>query len=922
MPHVVLPNYPRALPKPKLETTNEKTGSSAGATLTMEDPGDEPGAEMAKGAQVWSTYVKETDRWDKEMVDGRNNSLDVLLIFAALFSAVSTAFIAQSLGDLKPDPADLSAKTLLAISLKLDIIASGQRNISSLNWKPDPDNFSPAYSAVIVNILWFLSLSLSIAVSLIAMLAKDWCYKFMSGRSGQAYDQARRRQERWNGIDRWKMEEMLSYLPGLMHLALLLFAIGLCTYLWNISVSVAAPVTIVIWMATCVYIFATFLPLVDDYCPYSTPATPIVQFVYPIWKSICYAVYLILINVVWFADPKWLEPKNANEEPEGPEEPEVTVPMDVVTSQMLAWMIVNCEDSRSVDSALQAIAGARPNLPHAEIAQVGALELIDVRLKACTRRDPSTGRHLPRDSTQATAALKYCRSYAILMTGDGYTCGRDSWTSWYRGTNERRWTPGRNVDDIADIQMSLLDYAERACEDSSAFAAAASGPVIFSRWDWDRWYLADDAMALTTSFVQLMERVSDLLSQNVCKNDVFISDRSLICLLESCTHYMIGRWPKQQNRKQCRLSAALVYTFVQYRYSTPDIARIIAVMLAATAFTVNSYPSDDQELQDNENRERRAVKVLRYYELHRPDLEQIDDLFTFGLVGLLPYLNLGQISPPSSVEDELRNITEGVFSCSLVRPIPTLPRLYFWPTHCQASFQRLLRLINKFPDPSEGYSEQIGLYNRILPNSLGHVLCLPSIVSLRYARSRHLQDACISFLSKLPVAHCELDLDALFRPQDMLSALFKKSLDVDHHINRIAIFYFKLLIATVMLNSEHLLSIRQTTLKRVVNSCREFQRIRPSARANIVPSEDQILAHVMQETTCQTSSHNLLDTMQLVADFCFAETVRYDDQQVPGETNGNGSWAAKLQRIKDIFESHVLVIPSDAHRNLSDMSLC
>jgi hypothetical protein len=38
----------------------------------LQDPPDELGAEMAKEARVWRTYVRETDRWDKEMVEGRN----------------------------------------------------------------------------------------------------------------------------------------------------------------------------------------------------------------------------------------------------------------------------------------------------------------------------------------------------------------------------------------------------------------------------------------------------------------------------------------------------------------------------------------------------------------------------------------------------------------------------------------------------------------------------------------------------------------------------------------------------------------------------------------------------------------------------------------------------------------------------------
>ncbi|KAG8682768.1 hypothetical protein FRC08_014736 [Ceratobasidium sp. 394] len=181
---------------------------------------DKPGDEMTKEARVWKTYVWETDRWDKELVGGRNSSLDVLLIFAALFSAISTAFVIGSITDLKPDYAESSAQSLLAISQLLSAQANPQNPPLTAPGPPNTPSFSPSSTAVLVNLLWMLSLSLSVAVSLIAMLAKDWCYKFTSNRSGPAYEQARRRQRKWNGIEKWKMNEVLTYLPGMLHLAL------------------------------------------------------------------------------------------------------------------------------------------------------------------------------------------------------------------------------------------------------------------------------------------------------------------------------------------------------------------------------------------------------------------------------------------------------------------------------------------------------------------------------------------------------------------------------------------------------------------------------------------------------------------------------------------------------------------------------
>ena len=85
---------------------------------------------------------------------------------------------------------------------------------------PEETPFSPSASAVAVNVLWFLSLILSIAVTLVAMLAKEWCHLFMAGRTGEIHDQARRRQLRLEGLERWKMAGVIPALPTLMHVAL------------------------------------------------------------------------------------------------------------------------------------------------------------------------------------------------------------------------------------------------------------------------------------------------------------------------------------------------------------------------------------------------------------------------------------------------------------------------------------------------------------------------------------------------------------------------------------------------------------------------------------------------------------------------------------------------------------------------------
>ncbi|EMD33525.1 hypothetical protein CERSUDRAFT_87362 [Gelatoporia subvermispora B] len=46
--------------------------------------------------QLWDMYLDQTDSDDKETSDGWDSDLDSMLIFAALFSAVLTAFVIES----------------------------------------------------------------------------------------------------------------------------------------------------------------------------------------------------------------------------------------------------------------------------------------------------------------------------------------------------------------------------------------------------------------------------------------------------------------------------------------------------------------------------------------------------------------------------------------------------------------------------------------------------------------------------------------------------------------------------------------------------------------------------------------------------------------------------------------------------------
>ncbi|KAG8790836.1 hypothetical protein FRC12_010863, partial [Ceratobasidium sp. 428] len=898
MSQTFFPNSQRAMPKTNEEQMmNElKTGRALGGNTVLEDPDDEPGAEMAKGARVWRTYVKETDRWDKEMVDGRNK------------------FIIESLGDLKPDYAESSAKALIAISQKLDAMISDQQIMPSSNQTSNLDTFSPSHSSVIVNILWLLSLTLSVAVSLIAMLAKEWCYKFMIGRSGPIYEQGRRRQQKWNGMEKWKMQEVLTYLPGLMHIALLLFAVGLCIYLWDVNVGVAIPVTAVTSVATCIYIAVTVLPWLDQFCPYSTPVTSINNastryIVASLWGKVHRIVYLVVcIAYLLVGYPRWLESalkhlrdwiKPADSDTAAQSKEDAYTPMDAVTCQMLARMIVNCEDSHSVNVALQAISGARTGLPHTELANNGALELVEARLQACVQRDASSREYRLKNADTLYPALRYGRAYSMLASGDSYGSPY-SWGPMDHDGTERRYLEWYYMSVVAEIQINLITYAENILVQSGALVTASTVHLYLSYFGLQR---PTSGLNFLISSRDI-DTLGTLLNRHVVSEATQIPEPALLALLESCPFFMIGRWPLEENHNESPLPSILVCLSLISRDTAPDIARIIAFTLAATTFGMNSYPGDEQPAVTMEDRMKRAMKVLRHYQEVKPTAAQVDEMFTFGLIGLLPHMSLEALKTFSVASlSKLHNIITRTLNNSRQYGIFTLPKSYNWSAHLTSSYQRLMpkdTLDPALPNTASFYLLLLRAWKPHQDRSFVPILSLFCSV-----QSKEIKDACIDALSSQPITGNKLQLSAPWEYESQLRELLRYLFASGRHLDFVATFYFKLLMATTMLQSDIDLSDRQSRLKPLVDCHDEFKRLTPTLSDNELPSEEKILEQVKEQTSRKNKhADHLLRTMQLVVDFCHADPDKVPHPEpTQAGSEETASWVAKLQEIKDQFDS-------------------
>ncbi|SJL12530.1 uncharacterized protein ARMOST_15957 [Armillaria ostoyae] len=232
-------------------------------------PPDPPGQEMSDNARIWPIYLEEAADFDANMLAEWRDTIDVLLVFAGLFSAVLTTFVAQTSQNMQPDYNQ--ASTLLLFEILKAMASNGSQ--PSIPSSPTAF-FSTSRSDEWMNSLWFVSLTLSLITALVAVLVKQWLHQYIAIVSdSSAHDRARIRHMRYAGLQTWQVPMIIGLLPVLLHVSLALFFVGLAIFLFSLGMKVAWLVSIIGAATYMAYVIALILPLVHPYCPYKVPLT-------------------------------------------------------------------------------------------------------------------------------------------------------------------------------------------------------------------------------------------------------------------------------------------------------------------------------------------------------------------------------------------------------------------------------------------------------------------------------------------------------------------------------------------------------------------------------------------------------------------------------------------------------------------------
>jgi hypothetical protein len=286
---------PDPLPPPPTNTENpneDHNGKSPAQKITdnSQVQRDENHGDSSDG--LWSMYLSEAEKLDGEVTESWKGDTDGILVFTGLFSATVASFIIESYQNLSPNSSDTTNALLTQISQQLVNISNGTplTGVSVQSGQP----FKPTASAVRVNVLWFLSLILSLTCALFATLMQQWArrYRELAQRRGAFHRRGRMRAYIFEGVNKFGMTRAVTAMPTLLHISVFFFFAGLLDFLFPIYATVAYVTLCCIMAFALAYAILTVLPIIYLNCPYGTPLSG------STWRISHFSVFVFLWTIL------------------------------------------------------------------------------------------------------------------------------------------------------------------------------------------------------------------------------------------------------------------------------------------------------------------------------------------------------------------------------------------------------------------------------------------------------------------------------------------------------------------------------------------------------------------------------------------------------------------------------------------------
>jgi len=205
---------------------------------------------------------------------------------AGLFSAVTSAFIIDVQSQLRPDPNDETAALLRVLIHKIDNTTFGDNPPTIPQWT------GPPHSIIQVQAILYASLATSLLSAFLAMLGKQWLNQYAStDMRGTAIDRSQYRQHKLDGVVNWYFDYVMESLPLMLQAALLLLGCALTLYLWEIDVTLAYVILSITSSSVAFYIFVTSAGTASESCPYQTPGSHALRFLWPQVQRVLHSAF-------------------------------------------------------------------------------------------------------------------------------------------------------------------------------------------------------------------------------------------------------------------------------------------------------------------------------------------------------------------------------------------------------------------------------------------------------------------------------------------------------------------------------------------------------------------------------------------------------------------------------------------------------
>ncbi|KAG9119719.1 hypothetical protein FRC07_005111 [Ceratobasidium sp. 392] len=414
------------------------------------------------------------------------------------------------------------------------------------------------------------------------------------------------------------------------------------------------------------------------------------------------------------------------------------------------------------------------------------------------------------------------------MLGDGYQTDEDQWRGYFEDALNR-------------VEFHNRNHVYSTVERIIALATSAAMPLC--RFGYSPTGGKHGVISTTPDIV------TSILEKHFQEDGIVLSASILRELAESSAHYLIARWPREEDHDQhCLLPVLLARLFVTSYRSAPDTARAAAITHTAGAFASFTYPGGDEPTLDDNAHEKRAVRVLRYYQNYNANHYDTMQLFTFGYFSWLPwFMSRGHDTQLAAITRHLETIagSNGFGQYLWEDDIRSIPTPFFSKHHAVKSVSECISSAN---------GDANGCINNVLR----------SFLLLGWGSKGGVVDYGFILIALIALFLTDSKEDHEFR--DVLVQLYGILLSRNTPTACLASVHFGLLVAQVISDEEDSVAARQLALRPLLNLRDRCSGLTDASPINL----NDLISLLKESITKQCTSNITQRIMQSVVDFCDA----------------------------------------------------